>query len=77
MEKAMESAEKIATLPRTPLRIMKRIVNTHVLSEVPAVLAADAQDSRCAFVRGRSGLSGRELHEEEVDAVEGQSWICG
>ena len=50
MEKAMESAEKIATLPRTPLRIMKRIVNTHVLSEVPAVLAADAQDSPLCFL---------------------------
>ena len=49
-EKAMESAEKIATLPRTPLRIMKRIVNTHVLSEVPAVLAADAQDSPLCFL---------------------------
>ena len=46
----MESAEKIATLPRTPLRIMKRIVNTHVLSEVPAVLAADAQDSPLCFL---------------------------
>lgn len=29
---------------------MKRIVNTHVLSEVPAVLAADAQDSPLCFL---------------------------
>ncbi|MCD8315787.1 MAG: enoyl-CoA hydratase/isomerase family protein [Eggerthellaceae bacterium] len=46
----LDDAAQIPSLPRTPTRIMKRIVNTHVLDQVPAVLAADVQDSPLCFL---------------------------
>lgn len=49
-EVTLKDAAMIASLPSTPTRIMKRVVNTNVLSEVPAVLAADVQDSPLCFL---------------------------
>lgn len=48
-ETTLSDAAAIAQLPRTPVYIMKSIVNTHVLSEVPAVVAIDRQDSPLCF----------------------------
>lgn len=45
----LADATRIAQLPRTPVRIMKSVVNTHVLSDVPAVVALDRQDSPLCF----------------------------
>ncbi len=41
----LEMAQHVASLPFTTLNVMKRVVNTHIYSDLDAILAADTQDS--------------------------------
>lgn len=50
----LEMAQHIAELPRTALGAMKRTVNSHIYSDIDAVLAADVQDSPLCMLSAES-----------------------